>query len=167
MTEPVSVHCRAVTENDAEPLGRFLVANDVPEVRRRFHPFPLTLESARRIAGAKGRDRFYVAELGGRIVGLSMLRGWDEGFEIPSFGILIDRNRHGAGLGSRLTDFTLDQARRLGSTQIRLSVYASNRRACEMYRRRGFRELERHPVSIDGGADQKIVMIAALEPAAE
>ena len=41
---------REVDRTDCERLGTFLEENDIPEVSRYFHPFPLSRASACRIA---------------------------------------------------------------------------------------------------------------------
>ena len=153
---------RDIEPADHAALARFFSRNNVPAVVATFDPFPLTEETARRIAVDPRRDRYYGAFIGDRLVALSMLRGWDEGFELPSFGIVVDRTLQGQGLGSRLTDWTIEQARRLGSAAIRLSVYGSNRAAHAMYAARGFRELSREPVERDGRRDERIVMLKEL-----
>ena len=133
---------RTLEPGDAEPLSRFFVRNNVAEVLQHFHPFRLTSDRAQRIAAHTGRDRYYGAFAGGEVVGMSMLRGWDEGYEVPSFGVAVDHRHHGRGIGSQLTDYAIDQARELGCAQVRLSVYASNRVAYRMYEERGFVEVE-------------------------
>jgi ribosomal protein S18 acetylase RimI-like enzyme len=81
---------------------------------------------------------------------------------VPSFGVVVDSELQGRGIGARLTDFTIAEASRLGSPSVRLSVYASNPVAMAMYERRGFREVERQPIERDGSRDERIVMIKAL-----
>ena len=41
-----------------EALSAFLVENDVPAVTRTFTPFPMSAETARRIALEPSRDRY-------------------------------------------------------------------------------------------------------------
>jgi glycosyltransferase involved in cell wall biosynthesis/RimJ/RimL family protein N-acetyltransferase len=153
---------REIECGDSGSLARFFVRNNVPEVVRGFDPFPLTEETAARIASGSSRDRFYGGFLGDRIVAFSMLRGWDEGYDVPSFGIAVDVDFHGAGIGTRLTAWTLDQARRLGCERIRLSVYGENETARRIYERLGFAEVERETVEHQGRMDDRIVMIKDL-----
>jgi len=153
---------RALERRDEKPLSRFFVRNAVPNVTSGFDPFPLTTETARKIALEPRRDCYYGALLGGRLVGMSMLRGWDEGFEVPSFGVVVDPEFAGKGIGGRLTDFAIAEATRLGSPSVRLSVYASNPLAHAMYERRGFEEVERRPIERNGSRDERIVMMKAL-----
>src|SRR5205807_2716816 len=109
-------------------------------------------------------DLFFGALDGERMIGMTMLRGWDKGYEVPSFGIMIDREHRGRGLGRCMTELTIDAAREQRCRQIRLSVYASNPRAERLYRRLGFVEVERVPRTECSRPDERIVMTLDLEP---
>ena len=50
----------------------------------RFHPHPFTAEEAEARARYSGRDLYYVAVADGRALAYGMLRGWDEGYAVPS-----------------------------------------------------------------------------------
>ena len=153
---------RGLGPGDRPALGRFLRRNDVPEVTGHFHPFPMTEVTAEEISLRPGADRYYGAFIEGRLVALSMLRGWNEGFDVPSFGIVVDAAWHGRGIGSMLTDFTLERVPWLGSERVRLTVYKSNDRAYRMYADRGFSEVERAPIERAGERDERIVMVKEL-----
>lgn len=154
---------RELGPDDAEALVACFERNDVAAVTATFDPFPLDAETARRIATAPRRDHYYGAVAGdGRILGMTMLRGWDEGYEIPSFGTFVDHELHGRGIGSRLLDETIAAARELGAPKVRLSVYASNAGAERLYRSRGFAETERTAVDRGGSADERVVMVLDL-----
>jgi len=68
-----------------------------------FDPFELTAERAQLIVSSTSRDRFYLAWLDSELVAMSMLRGFDAGYAVPSFGILVDRRHRGRGVGRRVT----------------------------------------------------------------
>jgi ribosomal protein S18 acetylase RimI-like enzyme len=123
-----------------------------------FDPFPLTPENAVRIAMEPRLDAYFVFADVDRLVGFSMLRGADEGYEVPSFGILIDRAARGRGLGRRLTVRTIAAARELGAPGVRLSVYGENRSAIRLYESLGFVERERHAVDRRGRTSEKLIM---------
>lgn len=150
---------REIESGDCERLSSFLIANDVDTVVRTFNPFPMNGETARRIALAPRRDRYYGAFIDAALVALSMLRGWDEGYAIPSFGIIVDHRFHNRGIGAAMTEFTVEEARRMGCARVRLSVYASNPAAVHVYTARGFVEHERVPVVLSGVPDEKIIMV--------
>jgi ribosomal protein S18 acetylase RimI-like enzyme len=153
----------AVSPPHADALAGLFARNSGPAIADRFDPFPLSAEQGRRIALDPSKDDYYLAFAGERTVGFSMLRGFDAGFTIPSFGIFIDREHQGQGVGRRLTEWTVEQARRRGCTAVRLSVYAANAPALALYSSLGFREREREPVERHGRSDEKIVMLLELE----
>jgi ribosomal protein S18 acetylase RimI-like enzyme len=166
MTSPASSRSDARSAACLEPieaahasaLEALFVANDVKEVTASFDPFPLSRERARTIAMQPRRDSYYALVEGSELLGMSMLRGADDGYEVPSFGIFVDRRHQGRGLGRLLTELTLEQARRQGAPAVRLSVYADNVAARRLYESLGFAEAERDA----GEGHAKIVMKLAL-----
>jgi ribosomal-protein-alanine N-acetyltransferase len=149
---------RPLKPEDEASLRELFLRNSTPETVRYFHPFPLTAETAHLLATHQGKDRYYVALRSGAVAALSMLRGWDEGYVVPSFGILVDHEWRGRGLGSAMTDFTVGQARKLGATRIRLSVHASHEHALRLYSTRGFVEDSRSRVDTPFGEDYVVVL---------
>lgn len=158
------VSFREIGPEDFEDLARFMEENNVPAVVTTFNPFPMDSETAKKIACLPRRDHYYGAFLGGRLIGLSMLRGWDEGYSVPSFGIMVDHRFHGMGMGARLLDYTIDEAARLGCGRVRLSVFASNRLALKLYLSRGFVEDSREPVLVSGEPDERVIMFKEMAP---
>lgn len=128
-----------------------------------FDPFPLDREQARRIALEPRRDRYYLAFAEGGPAGMSMLRGFDEGYAVPSFGVFVAPNLHGRGIGRALTSWTVAAARELGCASVRLSVYASNTRAVRLYESLGFVAQDSSEVRRAAGLDRKVVMTLALQ----
>ena len=59
---------------------------------RFFHPHEFTEEAVNRICQHKGQDYYCLMIRFDEIVGYGMLRGWDEGYEIPSLGIAVSPN---------------------------------------------------------------------------
>ncbi|HEV3079585.1 MAG TPA: GNAT family N-acetyltransferase [Gemmataceae bacterium] len=135
--------------NDAAPLGAFfqVLAAD-PETVRFFHPHPLTVEFAHELCRRQthARDRFYVARYRGHMAGYLMLRGWEEGFAVPSFGGCVHPAFRGRGLGKALLAHAIQEARALAAPRLRLTVYKANARAVHVYRKFGFafREKNEH-----------------------
>lgn len=159
MTE---IRFRELDGADVEALAAFFEANNLPLVVRHFNPFPLTADSARDLLAGRRLDRFYGAFADDRMAGFAMLRGWDEGYQVPSFGILIDRSCRGRGFGRQMLVWILAQARGLGCERVRLSVYRSNAVAARLYAGVGFVEAERHPVTVIDAADERVIMIKEL-----
>lgn len=162
---PDALAFRELSDADEDALARFLVRNDVPAVTASFTPFPMTAATAATLLSERREDRYYGAfARPAEIVALSMLRGWDEGFVVPSFGIAVDARWHGRGVGTRMTAWTVEQARAVGAPSVRLTVYDDNPTAQRIYARLGFAELERRPGAEGGHAS--IVMLLDLAGAA-
>jgi ribosomal protein S18 acetylase RimI-like enzyme len=118
----------------AELFAAFVAAGD----DRTFHPHPFTPEAAAERARYRGKDVYAVAVAAGRALGYGMLRGWDEGYEIPSLGIAIHPAARALGLGRALMLYLHAEARRRGAPRIRLKVYPDNESAIALYRSLGY-----------------------------
>ena len=126
---------------DAERLGDFFeVLGADQETTRFFHPHPLTKAFAAGLCERQTSclDRYYITGYQGRIAAYSMLRGWDEGYETPSFGGCTHPELRGAGLGHILLAHAIAESRIAGARRLRLTVYKENMRALHIYRKFGF-----------------------------
>lgn len=103
-----------------------------------FHPHPLDSKNAHRIASYCGKDLYYVVSEGDRILAYGMMRGWDEGFDIPSVGIAVHPMFRRRGIGRRLMNFLHLKAKEKGATKVRLKVYRNNAHAVGMYKKLGY-----------------------------
>jgi ribosomal protein S18 acetylase RimI-like enzyme len=133
----LKVVVREVKAEDFEAMADFFENNNVEEVTRHFHPFPLDTRWAKVISGQRGNDKYYIAVENNSVIGFGMLRGWDEGYEVPSLGVLVDLAHQNQGLGRHITSFLLTEAKKVASA-VRLSVDKSNNRAIGLYRSFGF-----------------------------
>jgi ribosomal protein S18 acetylase RimI-like enzyme len=121
------------------PLADFFQALREAGDEPNFHPHPLDAESARKLTSYTGHDLYYIAAAGGRVLGYGMLRGWDEGHEVPSLGIALHPQARGKGLGKALMCFLHAAARQKGANRIRLKVYPQNATAVNLYRSLGYK----------------------------
>jgi ribosomal protein S18 acetylase RimI-like enzyme len=135
------VDVQRITRADAAALGEFYetVARDEETVRF-FHPHPFTRAFAAELCARieTSRDRYYVARYRGRIVGYLILRGWDEGYAIPSMGVCSHPGLRDAGLGHLLYAHGVQESRAAGAPKLRLTVLRSNERAIHIDRNFGF-----------------------------
>lgn len=142
MTEPALLKTQLELRRpapDLEPaLSAFFadLASD-PEAER-FHPHPFTPGEAAGRCRYQGADVYCVAVAAGRILGYGMLRGWDEGYAVPSLGIAIHARARGIGLGRALMAYLHSEAARRGAERIRLKVYPDNAVAVALYRSLGY-----------------------------
>lgn len=159
---------RRLTPADAIGLGGFFktIALDA-ESTRFFHPHPFNQDTATYLAWhSQGkRDRYFVADYCGRIVGYSMLRGWDEGFDIPSWGGCVLPQIRNARLGQCLLAHGIRESQAAGAAKLRLTVYKDNHRAVHVYRKFGFVYKDKNERELIGMLDLTTVKdLQAVQP---
>ncbi len=122
-------------------------------------PHPFTPAEARRIARKTGRDVYAVLVEDGRAVAYGMLRGWSEGYAVPSLGIAVRTSAQGRGLGRTMMDCLHAEAGRRGASVVRLRVHADNVPARRLYEALGY---------VYAGEDRgELVMLLSLAPGPE
>jgi [ribosomal protein S18]-alanine N-acetyltransferase len=103
-----------------------------------FHPHTLTREEASRRCCYRGPDLYYAATCSGEVAAYGLLRGWEQGYEVPSLGIAVSPSYRGRGLARPFMVFLHAAAHLRGAPSIRLTVYESNVKAKELYRSLGY-----------------------------
>ena len=95
-----------------------------------------------------GTDVEICAFIDGKLVGSagnSLIRDCDKMRHRAEFGISIEKEYWGLGLGDALTKYCIECARKAGYIQLELDVVADNKRAIALYERAGFQEYGRNP----------------------
>lgn len=142
---PLELLYRRLTPRYVHELVAFLGRLAADGDDRLFHPHPFTPDAVATVAAPGGRDEYLVVTAGrqGPVVAYGMLRGWEEGFSVPSLGIAVDRQWRGLGVGRRLVSHLHAIAASRGATTVRLKVYHSNTTALALYRSLGY-EFQRY-----------------------
>jgi GNAT superfamily N-acetyltransferase len=122
--------------------------------QRWFHPHPFTAAQAERLATYQGQDLYYVATRGEDVTAYGLLRGWDEGYQVPSLGIAVHSAWRGRGLAYAFMLFLHAAARERGAPRIRLKVYPENRAARQLYETLGYQ--------FEAGNDGQLVGLCPL-----
>ena len=99
-----------------------------------FSPHPADADTIRRVAAHDGKDLYYLLVEQGKVLGYGMLRGWDEGYQIPSLGLAIHPTARGRGMGKMLMDLLHLLATRRGADKVRLRVRSNNEKALSLYK---------------------------------
>jgi ribosomal protein S18 acetylase RimI-like enzyme len=81
--------------------------------------------------------RYWVMESDGIALGYVFFLDWDTG--IPTLGVAVRENMRGLGLGRRLTEFALKEAKAEGRGGVMLTTHVSNLAAQSLYESLGFR----------------------------
>lgn len=103
-----------------------------------FQPHFFTPEQASFIANYDGKDFYALIMCEGDIIGYGMLRGWDEGYDIPSLGITIHPKYRGYGIGNLMMQYLHVIAMLKRCRKIRLRVRKGNKRARQLYEKFGY-----------------------------
>jgi len=158
------LHIRQIRESDASALRavldsvcrerRFLAMLEAPTIER-FQAF--VSENVRR-----GLPQVVAVEEE-RIIGWCDVLPGDSMVgtaHVGRLGMGVLKEYRGQGIGKRLVQATIEQAKALGLEKIELSVYASNEAAIALYRKLGFREEGRKLRGrlVDGKYDDVVLM---------
>ena len=103
-----------------------------------FHPHEFSYKGFFQEISSKEKDYYVFIIENNVLIGYGMLRGWDEGFDIPSLGIMIDKNSQGKGLSIKMMDHLHKVSKERGSDKVRLTVYKENKPAISLYNRLGY-----------------------------
>ena len=104
-----------------------------------FLPHPFDELNANRVCNYSGKDFYYAVILNNtKIVGYFMLRGWDEGYAIPSIGLCVLDEFQGIGLGRLIMNQLEVLALLNGAAEVMLKVTKNNQIARNLYESQGF-----------------------------
>ena len=138
---PPGVSIQTMSATDAAELEQ-LFASQRPGYVEHFTPFELTAAAWRSRLAAVKADRYWVVMLAERIAGFCMLRGWDEGYGRPSFGVFVGEADRGKGLAKAALAHCIAWCRSTSSaTSMMLKVHPNNAAARSVYEAAGFREM--------------------------
>ena len=137
---------RRLTPTDAPSLSAMLLEQPQDYIQY-FIPFSFEPEDIESKLEQATNDLFMGMFWQGEIAGFFMLRGWDAGYEVPSYGVVIARHFAGKGLGKLSLEASKSICRLSGVTRMMLKVHPDNHAAKHIYEAAGF---------VQTGVDQKI-----------
>lgn len=127
-----------LTPGRQDALQRFFAALDAAGDGVFFSPHAADAGTIGRIAAHDGQDVYCLAMEQGEVLGYGLLRGWDEGYAVPSLGLAVHPSARGMGLGRLLMEFLHVQAARKGADKVRLRVSIDNSKAIQLYKGLGY-----------------------------
>ncbi len=128
---------RPLESGDAPRLSAMLRAQQT-EYARFFHPFNFDERTIARVLADNRQDVYAGVYLREQLVVFFMLRGWDEGFEIPAFGILVDEKHRGDGLEMLSLETAKVICKLRGASRMMLKMHPENISAKAVARKIGF-----------------------------
>ena len=138
MTDQDDVSVRRATGRDADALRALVDAaygHYVDRIGR--EPKPMTAD----YDAIAGSARAWVAERGGRIIGLVVLGPAEDHLLVEN--VAVEPGSQGRGVGGRLLGLAEEEARARGLTEVRLYTHELMTENRAYYPRRGYRETHR------------------------
>lgn len=136
---------RRLVPADGAALAAFFDALAASGDTRFFHPHPFTHDHAHLVAAYPGRDLYAAAFSAGRVLAYGLLRGWDQGYAVPSLGIALHPDARGSGLARSFMSYLHSAARLRSAPRVRLKVYPENAPARRLYESLGYAFSEAAP----------------------
>lgn len=116
---------RPLQVEDAGAVSEMLRAQP-PEYARFFYAFGSDAEDIARIISRRGRDVYSGMYWQGALVAFFMLRGWDAGYEVPSFGVVVDVRHRGRAFMRIALDVAKLICRLSGAPRLMAKIHPEN-----------------------------------------
>jgi len=133
-----ALECRKFTSEWKKPLYAFLKDLETCREREYFRPHAFTEEALQQLLDSVCDDLYYITVVENSVLAYGMLRGWDQGYEVPSLGIAIHPTARRQGLGKLFMRFLHAAAFYKGANKVRLRVKTENAVAIQLYKDLGY-----------------------------
>lgn len=116
---------RELRGGDAAAVSALLRAQP-PEYARFFYAFGSGEDEIAGILDARERDVYSGIFWRGELAAVFMLRGWDAGYEVPSFGVLVDVRHRGRAFMRIALDVAKLICRLSGAPRLMAKIHPDN-----------------------------------------
>jgi ribosomal-protein-alanine N-acetyltransferase len=123
----------------AENLSKLLLASD-KNYTKYFIPFSFDEKSIKGILERATNDKYFGVFISNELVGFYMLRGFDDGYVIPSYGTWIAEQFSSLGLSKLTLQHAISYCKVNGIKKIMLKVHPDNSIAKKTYENYGFKQ---------------------------
>ncbi len=125
LTGTTDLTIRPLCIEDAGEVSTMLRAQPT-EYARFFYAFDFDEERIAAILAQKNRDVYSGMFWRGQLVGIFMLRGWDAGYEIPSFGVFVAEKFRGGTFLKVSLEVAKLTCRLSGARQLMATIHPDN-----------------------------------------
>jgi GNAT superfamily N-acetyltransferase len=133
------VEIRSLHAAHASDIYNLILHTD-PKYYQYFTAFKANLEDIEGFLTRKIKDQYLGFFIGDVLVGFFMLRGLDEGYKIPSYGVFISEKYQSFGLGRLSVIYAFSFCKMNHIEKLMLKVHPLNVYALKIYREFGFVE---------------------------
>jgi len=134
---PNSIEIKILDNSFAKMLCDEL-STESKEYLKYFTPFEFTYSSIEKIFGEAREDKYFGIFINNNLAGFYMLRGFDEGYEIPSYGVWISSKYANLGLSTLTLYHAFAFCKLNGIKKLMLKVHPENSAAKNLYESLGF-----------------------------
>ena len=110
-----------------------LLQSQPSDYSKYFIPFEYNFNTVKNILDKNKKDIFFGLFLNDKIIGFYMLRGFDEGFEVPSYGVWISKKFSGLGLAKLTLQHAISFCKINEIDELMLKVHPQNKVAKKIY----------------------------------
>lgn len=128
---------RTLTAQDAAGLSAFLKQQPA-DYMQHFTPFSFDEADIRAMLLSARSDLYIGLFWMEEMAGFFMLRGWDAGYRIPAYGVVIGQSYRGKGLGRLTLEAAKTICRLRAVDTLMLKVHPANLSAKHLYESAGF-----------------------------
>ena len=132
-----NIEIKEMDSKQAKTLSELLKSSD-KEYSKYFIPFSFDEKSIEKILTDAVKDKYLGVFAKQRLVGFYMLRGFDAGYEIPSYGVWISKEYSGCGLSKLTLQHAITYCKLNKIKKLMLKVHPENLVAKKIYEDFGF-----------------------------
>jgi RimJ/RimL family protein N-acetyltransferase len=130
---------RPLQISDALALSTLLCSQAQSYIRF-FTPFNFDEATITQLLAQCERDAWMGIYLSETLLGFFMLRGWDAGFEVPAYGVLVDEQYSGYGLARLSLRYAKSLCKLRRAPHVMLKVHPENLAARKLFEAARFRQ---------------------------
>jgi len=135
-----NVEIKELQSDQASTLSA-LILNTPKDHTKYFVPFSFEEDSITKIISDAVNDKFFGVFINDDLAGFYMLRGFDQGYEVPSYGVWISEKFSGLGLSKLTLQHAITFCKINGLKKIMLKVHPENTVAKHIYENFGFKQV--------------------------
>jgi len=134
-----NVEIKELQSEQASTLSA-LILNAPKDYTKYFVPFSFKEDSIKKIISDAVNDKYFGIFINDDLAGFYMLRGFDQGYEVPSYGVWISDKFSGLGLSKLTLQHAITFCKLNDLKKIMLKVHPEHTIAKNIYENFGFKQ---------------------------
>lgn len=136
---PKTLEIKKLIIDNTKELAQLLQSAD-EDYSQYFIPFTFDDATILRIISNAIKDQYYGIFVDSKLAGFYMLRGLDEGYSIPSYGVWISEKYTNRGLSTFSLQHAISFCKLNSIKKLMLKVHPENQAAKHIYEKYGFKQ---------------------------